>query len=133
VGTLYLKVVDSPSIKALYKVMTERDQENVRKASKESGHEAAMMSHAVENTKMHLAGALSFYEALYKELGQLTPCLMKVLPLLQNPKDAREVTLTLTLILTLTLTLTLPLTPTLTLTVTLTLILTLTLGPFNSH
>ena len=31
--------------------MTQRDQEHILKAAKESGHAASMMIHAVENTK----------------------------------------------------------------------------------
>ena len=45
---------------------------------------------------MHLAGAISLYETMHKETGKMAPILLKVLPLLENPSDARELLLYVT-------------------------------------
>ena len=45
---------------------------------------------------VHLAGAISLYETMHKETGKMAPILLKVLPLLENPSDARELLLYVT-------------------------------------
>jgi hypothetical protein len=48
-----------------------------------------MLHHAVETTKLLITEAIHLYEVMYQETGQTSSVLMKILPLLANPEDAR--------------------------------------------
>jgi hypothetical protein len=55
-----------------------------------------MLGHVIENTKLHLAEAIQVYETMYQETGKTSAVLMKILPLLADPEEARKLLLRVT-------------------------------------
>ena len=58
-----------------------------------SGHPTVMMMHAIENTVLHFSEALQLFQTMNKETNKTAAILLKILPLLQEPQDTKNMLL----------------------------------------
>lgn len=88
-GILRCKVVDGFVRKRDYHTLTSLDKKYAYEMAKGIG-DVLMMTEAVRNTKMRIDEAYGMYRTMYRESGDKAEVLVKVVPQMMHPAEARQ-------------------------------------------
>jgi hypothetical protein len=89
VGTLRCKVVDGFTRKKNFYTISSIDQKYAFQMAKGIG-DVLMMTEAMRNSKLRINEAYSMFKMMYKETGDIAEVLVKVLPQMMHPHEARQ-------------------------------------------
>lgn len=88
-GILHVKLIDGFVQKKKFYTISSIDQKYAYNMAKGMG-DVSMVTEAVKHTKVRYDEAYSIYKSVYSELRDKAGTLIKVLPLMTNPSDARQ-------------------------------------------
>ncbi|RYH24941.1 hypothetical protein EON65_16165 [archaeon] len=88
-GVLHLKLVDGFVQKKKFYTMSATDQKYAYNMAKGLG-DVTMVTEAVKHSKVRFDEAYSMYKSVYKEIRDKAGTLLKVVPLMTNPSDSRQ-------------------------------------------
>ena len=89
VGTLRLQVIDGFIRKQIFYTMSTVDTKYAHKMAKGIG-DLTMMAEATTMTKTRFSEAFALYRTMYKEMGDKAAVLLKIVPGMLSPAEARQ-------------------------------------------
>lgn len=88
-GIMHLKLIDGFVQKKKFYTMSATDQKYAYNMAKGLG-DVTMVTEAVKHNKVRFDEAYSMYKSVYKEIRDKAGTLLKVVPLMTNPADSRQ-------------------------------------------
>eukprot|EP00602_Paraphysomonas_sp_CaronLab_P004794 CAMPEP_0185021358 /NCGR_PEP_ID=MMETSP1103-20130426/4051_1 /TAXON_ID=36769 /ORGANISM="Paraphysomonas bandaiensis, Strain Caron Lab Isolate" /LENGTH=1351 /DNA_ID=CAMNT_0027552843 /DNA_START=296 /DNA_END=4348 /DNA_ORIENTATION=+ len=88
-GILHIEVVDGFVLKEHFQVITSTIRRNSTNVARNMGDVASLLSFVVQNSKLRLGDAFSFYETMYADMGDKARVLAKILPQMASATEAR--------------------------------------------
>lgn len=88
-GILKLNVIDGFVRKKNFYTVTSLDQKYAHQMAKRIG-DVMLMTDAVGHSKLRINEAYSMYKTMYKETGDRVESVIKILPLMMSPTEARQ-------------------------------------------
>jgi Ran GTPase-activating protein (RanGAP) involved in mRNA processing and transport len=89
-GTLRLELLDGFVKKALHQVISDADRVNMTSAALATGDVGTLLPFGFDGMKIRADEALQLYETMFRETGDKIAVLIKLLPQVANPKEAKK-------------------------------------------
>lgn len=89
-GILRLELIDGFAKKDMYQVITDSDRINITQAAAATGDMSNLLPLGFEGMKIRADEAMELYETMLREMGDKIAVLIKLLPQLTSPKEAKK-------------------------------------------
>ncbi len=88
-GILSMELLDGFIKKKVFQVISNTDQTNITSVAKAAGDTANLLPFGFESMRIRLNEALDIYETMLKDVGDKIKVLVKILPQISSPEEAR--------------------------------------------